>query len=90
MKAQARAVHSIGARKVAEKQSEVPFAVRNFPDLPDDAGLTIPEAACILNIGVSTMWSWIASGKVKQPRRLGRTSRLTAGNIREVIAAGGQ
>lgn len=81
-------VHSTDARKAVETPREVPFAVRNFPDLPDDAGLTIPESACILNVGISTIWAWIKRGRIKQPRRVGRTTRLTAGNIREVIAGG--
>lgn len=74
------------ATTTATTNHEISFAVRNFPDLPDDAGLTIPDAARILNVGVSTVWLWIKNGRIKQPRRLGRTTRLTAGNLREVIA----
>ena len=78
-------VHAIGASKVAEKQSEVPFAVRNFPALPDDAGLTADESIAILGIGKSTFWAWAAAGRIKL-RRLGRTTRATAGELRRVIA----
>jgi excisionase family DNA binding protein len=73
--------HSSAARQAAD----VPFSVQHFADLPDDAGLTIKEAALVLNVGISTVWSWIASGRIGQPRRIGRTTRLTAGTLRDVM-----
>lgn len=66
---------------------ETPFAVKNFSSLPDDAGLTPRETALILNIGQSTYWAWLRQGKL-DVRRIGRTTRTTAGSIRRLMAAG--
>lgn len=65
----------------------IPFAVTNFPGLPDDAGLTPRESAMILRIGLSTYWSWLKQGKLTA-RRIGRTTRTAAGELRRLIAEG--
>lgn len=75
------------AKKHTPRQNEVPFAVANFSSLADDVGLTPRESAMVLSIGVSTYWAWLAQGKFKA-RRIGRTTRTTAGELRRLMAPG--
>lgn len=68
-----------------QKVPEVTFAVKNFADLPDDAGLTPKESALVLGIGLSTYWAWLKQGRL-EARRIGRTTRSTAGSLRRAMA----
>lgn len=50
-----------------------------------DAYVRPAEAARYLGIGKSTLWRWIADGKLERPRKMGATiSVFTAGYIRQV------
>lgn len=75
--------------KAASKPAggEIPFAVANFSSLPDDAGLTPRESAMVLRIGLSTYWAWLKHGRI-EARRIGRTTRTSAGCLRRLMADG--
>lgn len=76
---------SAGRSGQQRKKTELTFAVRNFTDLPDDAGLTPRESAMVLGIGLSTYWKWLSDGRL-EARRIGRTTRSTAGSLRRAMA----
>ena len=57
------------------------------PILPSDphAFVRPAEVAKYLGIGKSTLWRWIAEGKLERPKKLGpQMSVFTAGYIRQV------
>jgi excisionase family DNA binding protein len=69
------------------KKKEVPFAVANFSQFSDDAGLTPRESAMVLGIGLSTYWAWLKQGRITA-RRIGRTTRTSVGTLRRIMAGG--
>lgn len=78
--------HSIVARKAAEKQSEVPFALANFQSIPNEAHVGIDVVAGLFGCGKSTVWAWVKSSRLPQPRKFGRSTRWNVGDLRAMLA----
>ncbi len=80
------AVHSIGARKAAEKPSEVPFALAHFTEMPNESHVNIDVVAGLFGCGKSTVWSWVKSKRLPQPKKYGRSTRWRVGDLRAALA----
>ena len=62
---------------------QVPFAVRNWPDLPDEANVDVKVVALMTGRSIPSVWRDVAQGRLPQPRRLTpRCSRWSIGQIR--------
>jgi predicted DNA-binding transcriptional regulator AlpA len=78
--------NALGVHKAAERG--VNFALRNFPDLPDDARVPVTVVADVFGIGVSTCWAWVKSKRLPAPYRLGRSTRWKVGELRVILNGG--
>lgn len=75
--------------KSGEKK-DIPFALANFKDLPDEARVDIHVVAPLFGIGHSTVWSWLKQRRLPEPIREGKTTRWTVGSLRAALTAGAQ
>ncbi len=80
--------HSVTARKAAEKPSEVPFALAHFHSMPNESHVDIDVVAGLFGCGKSTVWFWVKSRRLPQPRKFGRSTRWNVGALRAALAAG--
>ena len=48
--------------------------------------LTIPDACAALRIGRSTLYEWIAAGKIR-PIKIGRMTRIKASDLAALVAS---
>lgn len=65
---------------------EIPFALANFKNLPDEARVDIGVVAQLFGIGHSTVWAWLKQQRLPQPVREGKTTRWTVGSLRAKLA----
>lgn len=86
----ANLAHSSVAREAATKLREVPFALKNWPSLPDDSYVDIKVIAGLLGCGISTVWARIKRGDplIPKPRKFGRSTRFNVGKQRAALAEG--
>jgi predicted DNA-binding transcriptional regulator AlpA len=68
------------------QSGEIPFALANFKNLPDEARVDIDVVAKLFDIGHSTVWSWLKQQRIPQPVREGKTTRWTVGSLRAKLA----
>ena len=62
---------------------QIPLAVRNWQDLPDDASVDVKVVALMTGRSVPSVWRDVAQGRLPQPRRFTpRCSRWPVGVIR--------
>ena len=62
---------------------QVPFAVRNWSDLPDEANVDVKVVALMTGRSIPSVWRDVAAGRLPQPRRITpRCSRWPVGVIR--------
>jgi hypothetical protein len=62
---------------------QVPFAVRNWQDLPDEANVDVKVVALMTGRSIPSVWRDVARGRLAPPRRLTpRCSRWQVGVIR--------
>jgi predicted DNA-binding transcriptional regulator AlpA len=61
--------------------------VRVGLELPDDARVTVPEAAMLLGRSRGTVWRYVAQGMLPRPMAVPKTSRpsLRLGDVRELL-----
>jgi predicted DNA-binding transcriptional regulator AlpA len=72
------------------KTGEVPDALIIADDLPDSAGVRQPVVEGLFSCSAATVWRRVKSGLLPQPKRIGRTSIWILGELRQVLAKGGQ
>lgn len=64
-------------------EQKVPFAARNWRDLPDEANVDVKTVAVMCGRSVASIWRDVAEGRLQQPKRFtARCSRWQVGVIR--------
>lgn len=76
--------------RVADTKPEVPFALANFPSMPNEAHVDIDVVAALFSCGKSTVWAWTKTLRLPAPRKFGRSTRWNVGDIRAVLAGSDQ
>lgn len=56
-----------------------------FSELPDDAMISIPTVAVLLDAGISTVWRRVKSGELPKTFKFGGSTRMRVGDIRAVL-----
>jgi predicted DNA-binding transcriptional regulator AlpA len=74
-----------GRRAGLTTAGELPTALRNFHELPDDAYVRQPVVEGLFGISPSTVWRRVKDGGLPRPRRL--SSRMTIWNVGELRRA---
>ena len=68
--------------------TNLPFNFTNFDALPPSASVSQPTVEALFSVSAATVWRWVNSGKIPQPRRYGlRTTRWNVGELRAALSA---
>lgn len=68
-----------------------PHSLKHFDELPDAAEVGSAVVCGLFHISPATLWRWTKSGRLPEPRRRGaRATRWNVGELRDVLAGGGE
>lgn len=78
--------HSTAARKTATHAVKISATLANFDLLPASAYVDIDVVVGVLSCGKSTVWAWVKSQRLPEPRKFGRSTRWQVGDLRRVLS----
>lgn len=61
-------------------------SLRNFDELPSSAHVRQPVVESLFSISAATVWRRVRSGLLPRPRKFGRTTAWSVGELRTVLA----
>ena len=63
-------------------------ALEQFPHLPDEAGVRMPTACCVMSCSSATIWRLAKTGKIKARKVSSRVTVFNVGSIRALLNGG--
>lgn len=64
--------------------------LRNFDDFPDATRVRLPVVCLLFAASPATVWRRVGAGKLPAPRKDGRITYWTAGELRAALRGGAQ
>lgn len=83
-------MQTTNATRVPLQASPTKPGLADFQHLPDDAFVDIKVVRGLLSCGTSTVWAWVRSARIPEPRKFGRSTRWNVGALRRHLAGNGQ
>lgn len=70
---------------ITTKGKQQALALANFEHSPDDARVRLPVVAALFGYSAATVWRRVKAGGLPAPRKDGRITYWTAGELRDAL-----
>lgn len=70
---------------MVQSTSPSAIALEQFTTLPDEAGVRMPTACCLMSCSPATIWRLVKTGTIKARKVSNRVTVFNVGSIRAVL-----